>query len=664
MKKLLLLLFLVMILFTFYSGIKSYYYSNEQIKSEENYKDNNAGNNYTKWYDWANPQNQIWRELNHLDVQVSQDSSRLDGMRSYSHENGQIGIELNYKDGKYEGKSTWWYENGQKKYEVNFKDGKEDGKWSHWSKNGKTRSEVNYKDGKLNGKYTKWYESGQKDFERNYIDSQSFNDWSGANGKWIRWNENGQIQSVEQYKDGKQDGKWSNWNKNGQLWRELNYKDDKYVGSHTQWYENGQKMYEENYKDGKEEGKHIRWYENGQKSRESNYKDGKLEGKYTEWSDTGQIHSEGNYKDGEIDKWTTWDENGQISSEVNYKEGKVTSSYENGQIVEERNLKDDKASDEAPYQQESAGLYCEKDNRDLSLITEDYYNDFEGNNERISTGKCKFGDYQIEFYQHSGKVNACHDELAFCGIISDSKPSIPNLPVIVKDINGDVFKTSEDISEKAAVIELFRVPTSFPYMVLRTNLGGARSTAYLHIFTAKPTFKQIALIGPVSGWRDDGKYIYSNDQGEWLVDKFVTVPTPHLSALSDWLHFPVTYKFVDEHLERADQHKKANLKVYSETELEGIDEEALQIRALIDAQTNSKWDITNLLFSGKFFWRFTDFIYQGQEDLAWQFFERAIPDSYDMLSGYADSMYATKSIMRETMKKWIKEYFPLGAEKY
>jgi hypothetical protein len=132
----------------------------------------------------------------------------------------------------------------------------------------------------------------------------------------------------------------------------------------------------------------------------------------------------------------------------------------------------------------------------------------------------------------------------------------------------------------------------------------------------------------------------------------------------------VTYKFVDEHLERADQHKKANLKVYSETELEGIDEEALQIRALIDAQTDSKWDIMNLLFSGrsdplsgKFFWRFTDFVYQGQEDLAWQFFERAIPDSYDMLSGYADSMYANKSIMRETMKNWIEEYFPLGVVK-
>ena len=54
-----------------------------------------------------------------------------------------------------------------------------------------------------------------------------------------------------------------------------------------------------------------------------------------------------------------------------------------------------------------------------------------------------------------------------------------------------------------------------------------------------------------------------------------------------------------------------------------------------------------------------------QGDLAWQFFEQAIPNSYDLLSdGIAPlPMYATKSIIRETMKNWIEEYFPLGAQK-
>jgi hypothetical protein len=34
-----------------------------------------------------------------------------------------------------------------------------------------------------------------------------------------------------------------------------------------------------------------------------------------------------------------------------------------------------------------------------------------------------------------------------------------------------------------------------------------------------------------------------------------------------------------------------------------------------------------------------------------------------MLSGDTVSMYATKSTMRETMRNWIEEYFPLGVAK-
>ena len=320
---------------------------------------------------------------------------------------------------------------------------------------------------------------------------------------------------------------------------------------------------------------------------------------------------------------------------------------------------------ETPNRQELAELYCEPDNRDLSYIT------FEGANERISTGKCQFGDYQIEFYQHVGLVHSCYNQNTFCGIKSEDRSITDDLIFLVKDIDGDVVATNIDSEFDAPVIELFRVPISFPYMVLRTNLGGARSLAGLYFFTADPSFKQVASIEDVSGWRDDGKYVYSNEHGEWLVDKYITVATPHLSALADWLHFWVSYKFVDNRLERADEHIKANLKVYSESELADIDKEALQIRALIDSQTYDKWEMMNLLFSGrsdiplsgKFFWRFTDFVYEGQEDLAWQFFERAIPDSYDMLSGDTVSMYATKSTMRETMRNWIEEYFPLGVAK-
>ena len=95
MKKLLLLLllFLVIILFTFYSEIQSYYYSNEQIKSEKHYKDNKAGHNFTRWYDWENAQNQIWRELNYIDGEPH-------GKVTMWHENGQIESESTWQNGK------------------------------------------------------------------------------------------------------------------------------------------------------------------------------------------------------------------------------------------------------------------------------------------------------------------------------------------------------------------------------------------------------------------------------------------------------------------------------------------------------------------------------------------------------------------------------------
>ena len=40
------------------------------------------------------------------------------------YENGQIRTEANYKDGKVDGKWTWWHANNQKSEERNYKDDK------------------------------------------------------------------------------------------------------------------------------------------------------------------------------------------------------------------------------------------------------------------------------------------------------------------------------------------------------------------------------------------------------------------------------------------------------------------------------------------------------------------------------------------------------------
>jgi len=87
--------------------------------------------------------------------------------------------------------------------------------------------------------------------------------------------EDGQIESVGNFKDGKEDGKWTAWDENGQKRGEGYYKDNKKDGKWTRWYENGQIESEANWKDDKREGKWTRWYENGQIREEKNYKDGR-----------------------------------------------------------------------------------------------------------------------------------------------------------------------------------------------------------------------------------------------------------------------------------------------------------------------------------------------------------------------------------------------------
>jgi antitoxin component YwqK of YwqJK toxin-antitoxin module len=63
------------------------------------------------------------------------------------HENGQKGLEKNYKDGKWDGLNTIWYPNGQKMSERNLKDDKEDGLWIAWHSNGQKKKEETFKDG-------------------------------------------------------------------------------------------------------------------------------------------------------------------------------------------------------------------------------------------------------------------------------------------------------------------------------------------------------------------------------------------------------------------------------------------------------------------------------------------------------------------------------------
>jgi len=165
---------------------------------------------------------------------------KLDGKLTEWYRSGQKGLERNYKNGNLDGMSTRWFdqeiwldgqikseefyiegnlvgetkylyhENGQKGLEKNYKDGKLDGKWTNWYENGLREGEEYYKDGKKDAKWSYWYENGQIKSDRNYNDSKK-------DGKWSYWYENGQMKSQEYFKDGKKDGKWTDWYENGQI---------------------------------------------------------------------------------------------------------------------------------------------------------------------------------------------------------------------------------------------------------------------------------------------------------------------------------------------------------------------------------------------------------------------------------------------------------------
>ena len=286
-----------------------------------------------------------------------------DGVWNFWYENGQI-------------KSEGYYENGQIRSEKHYKDGELDGVHTEWYENGQKESEANYKNNKLNGKFNVWYENGQKKLVGNTRDDQ-------YDGKQTIWHANGQMEGVANFKNGKQDGENTEWYENGQkkleeiwkdgklevklvfendklvgktkysyypngqIWSEKNYKNDELVGeTYYEYYENGQIERKRNFKDNRLVSQTTySYYENGEKERVKNFREQilksgmgilTLDGKSTWWHKNGQKMFEGIFNYGILDvKWTRWYEDGRKSVEGNVKDDKIfrktTWWHKNGQ---------------------------------------------------------------------------------------------------------------------------------------------------------------------------------------------------------------------------------------------------------------------------------------------------------------------------------------------
>ena len=109
------------------------YYSNGQLRSEENWIDGKKYMIERGWYE----NGQLRYEYNSKDIKdelsVRTNSGGFgrkmfkDGTQRDWNENGQLMYEGNWKDGKEDGLSKWWYDHGQLINEQNYIDGKKDG---------------------------------------------------------------------------------------------------------------------------------------------------------------------------------------------------------------------------------------------------------------------------------------------------------------------------------------------------------------------------------------------------------------------------------------------------------------------------------------------------------------------------------------------------------
>ena len=176
--------------------------------------------------------------------------------------NGQYYSRGEIKKGLRHGKWTWWHENGQKQSERNYKNGEEIGEGgsviTRYS-NGLKYTEVNYKDGKEDGKWTRWYKNGTKKSEGNFIDGKE-------DGKWTEWYKNGTKKSEGNFIDGKKDGKWTESHSihKGKIRKEENYKKGQLVSyTETEYWSNGKVSSVESYKDGKRDGRWIVTFKGG-----------------------------------------------------------------------------------------------------------------------------------------------------------------------------------------------------------------------------------------------------------------------------------------------------------------------------------------------------------------------------------------------------------------
>lgn len=206
-------------------------------------------------------------------------------------------IYLPNKTKPFTGKNLCEYSSGQYQSKGKYKDGKKNDVWTEWEKNGQIKFERKYDNGKEisnDGSIITRNTNDQITSEEFYKDGNLV-----SKTEYSYYYDNGRKFSEEYYKDGLivyQENWWENgFRMNREDWDIIS--ETEWTHKQTRWYDNGKKKEEFGRKNGKKDGLFIGWYKSGQLKGESFYKDGKKDGKFKFIYESGVVQAEATFKD-------------------------------------------------------------------------------------------------------------------------------------------------------------------------------------------------------------------------------------------------------------------------------------------------------------------------------------------------------------------------------
>jgi len=175
---------------------------------------------------------------------VTDDKGIKEEFWQFFYPGGQIRQEGNYKNDKRSGTWKFYFSDGKLEQTGNYLNGLEDGLWTWYFTNGTLRREENYLRGKEDGQSTEYDENGIVIAKGEFIEGLE-------EGPWLY--QSGDNTEKGSYKAGLKDGIWQEFYADGTLKFEGAFVQGSPNGKHKLYYENGKIKEEQYYRMGQKE---------------------------------------------------------------------------------------------------------------------------------------------------------------------------------------------------------------------------------------------------------------------------------------------------------------------------------------------------------------------------------------------------------------------------